>query len=243
MTKENEKPDINSINYDALLNDVFGVNLMGLKSLWVSFRNPKFYFKASSFLDWQNKLTPAFRLWFTLVALTFFFQFFWAGNSSSTLQMAISQLEATPNLPEGVSAEIAAREYLKWSFGFLPFTLAACLFLLAAIFPFWGEKLNFAVRQRRLFITIIPGTFLAIFSTVALGTAPLTFFLPLIVLTYGLSFFLDSLTAYRGAFIIRSKIGRLWRAVMLGFAVFLTSLLAGLMANIGAMVTIALKYS
>ncbi|MEP3889106.1 MAG: hypothetical protein ABJN69_01490 [Hellea sp.] len=242
MKKETETPDLSSVNYDALLNDVLGLNLMGLKSLWIAFKNPKRYFHASSFLDWQNTFTPAFRLWFTLVAVTFFFQFFWAGTSSSTLQMAISQIEANSTLPKGVSAETAAREFLKWSFGFLPLSLASCLFLLAAIYPFWGEKLNFAVRQRRLFIAVIPGTFLAIFSTVALGTAPLKFFLPLIILTYGLSFILDALTAYRGAFEVDSKAGRLGRAVGLGVATFLTSLSAGILANIGAMAAIAFKY-
>lgn len=240
--KNDETPELKRISYDALLDDVLGLNIMGLKSLWQCFINPRAYFRASRYLDWQGKFTPSFRLWFTLVAITFFFQFFWAGSTSATLQVAISQLEAGASLPEGVTSKMAAKEFLRWSFGFLPFILAFCLFLLAACISFWGDRLSFAERQRRLFIIVIPSTFLSIFLTIALGVAPMEHFAPLLILTYAGAFILDSLTAYRGAFEVPSAGGKIWRAMILGVLTLVTSLLAGLLSNMAAMLAIFVKY-
>ncbi|PHR92137.1 MAG: hypothetical protein COA69_09010 [Robiginitomaculum sp.] len=79
-THNKDRLDANTIGFDDFLEDLFGLNIRGLKTLWTSFANPKAYFQACSSPNWHDKFTPSFRLWFTLSALTVFLQFFWGGN-------------------------------------------------------------------------------------------------------------------------------------------------------------------
>jgi len=241
MTGPDETPQLDQIGYDALIGDIFGLNIRGLKSLWISIKNPRAYYRSALSLDWQDKFTPAFRLWFTLIALTFFFQFFWAGANSATIENTMSQIDAS-TLPDGVSTRGAALEISKWSFGFLPFTFIFCLFVLAAIFPFWGEKTNFVVRQRKIFITIIPGTLLAIAMTLSFGAIPAAYFWYFLTLSYAVTFFCDSITAYRGAYSGISRSGKLWRAISLATATLITSGFASILSSILGSLAIIIKY-
>ena len=150
------------------------------------------------------------------------------------------QMEAqAPNLPDGITPQMAAQEYARWNFGLLPISISICLFLLAAVLPIWGEKLNFVERQRRMFITVIPSTVIGAVPTLAMGLVSSAYLFPLLFGSYGLVFILDTMTAWRGAFAIKK---RLWRALLLAFLLMIMSTIAALLASYGAGIAFSLKY-
>lgn len=242
MNETDKDIKLKDISFDAVFDDVFGLNIRSFKSLWQSFKSPKPYFRSAFSLDWENRFTPAFRLWFSLITITFFLQFIWAGSNSGTLQSAINQIEAIGSIPDQFSAEKIAKEYLRWTYGLLPFILAFCLFILASIYKAWGEKLSFAVRQRKLFITILPSTFITIFTTMATGFTTDKQLLNIAVLSYFINFILDSLTAYRGAFHVTTFVGKLWRSFTLSVLTFVTSIIAGGLSGILGLLVVLEKY-
>lgn len=237
-----DKTDETTVGWDAIVGDVFGINLRGFKTIWQSFKSPKNFYDASYNKDWRNRYTPSFRLWFTLLAMTYLFQFFWAGTNSGAFEYTAEAYKASGTLPSHISPHKAAKEYLGWTYGYMPIISTLCLFLLAGIYRIWGEKLNFPMRLRKTFITIIPSSFLGIFLVPCLGFVSASRFFTFIAFLYGIALLLDVLTAYRGAFRNHSIKGRLWRALALGAAIMLTSIVAGFLSNIAASATIYVKY-
>jgi hypothetical protein len=240
MSDPKNKPELSAIELDALVDDLFGWNLRGLKSIWIAFTAPRRYYEAAKTRDWNDQFVPAFRVFFGIMAAVFFFQFFWAGENSATIAVMAQQLEAQKaSLPGGVTVEMAAQEYARWNFGLLPVCISICLFLLAAVLPIWGEKLGFVERQRRMFITVIPSTVIGAVPTLAMGLVSGTYLFPLLLSSYGLAFAFDTLTAWRGAFAGKN---RLWRALLLAFLLTVMSTIAALLASYGAGIVFGFKY-
>lgn len=240
-TSESKTPEP-KITSEEVLEDVFGLNILGLKSLLACFRRPQDYYAAARDPQWTQAFTPAFRLWFTGVALTLFFQFLWAGQNSALIENYTSQLESMGTLPDDVSPKAAALEFARWSVGYLPFSLVFCLFVFAWAYRGWGKKMSFALRQRYVFISIIPSTYLLIPLMIVVSLATTINTIIAMLGTYVVGACLDSLTSYRGAFSNNSKWGRLWRSILFALCALLTSLIAGLLANILASLSIYLKY-
>lgn len=228
--------------YDDLLEDVLGLNVRGIKTLWTSIFKPRLYYQASRDADWAGKFTPSFRLWFSLVALTFFFQFFWARPDSAIVQDLAAQIEAGGRLPEGISSLSAALTFSRWYYGLLPFSIAGFLSFLALIYRAFGQSLNYIERQRRIFITVIPSAIFTIFATTIFGLlSQPDFVMPLFFATLFIALILDSLTAWRGAFPAHKP--RFWRAIALGSSITVFSFIAAMSAQILTVLIIAIKFA
>ncbi len=236
------KADIAS--FDNFLEDMFGLNIKGLKTLWICFINPKRYYQAAWSTDWEGKYTPSFRLWFTIMAITFFFQFFWGGHDSSMIESFANQIEKNPNpLPDGVSPKTAAIVFSKWSLGFLPIANAITLLTLSGIYFAWNRKTPFTVRQRNIFATIIPSTAILLFLMMFQRTIKAEHILTFTAIVSVLTIIIDGITAYRGAFADANNTGRLWRSCCLAIAIVIAGIIALLISQVFAMTAIAISYS
>lgn len=240
VTDNRQKDDL---GFDDLVEDTFGLNLKGVQSILVLFRKPQAYFEAALDPDWLKTYTPSIRLWFSVTAVIFFFNFLWADTDASTIQAMITSLdESGMELPAGVTSETAALTLARWWFGFLPFTTMAFYLVLGYLWPWWGRPLTATLRIRNVFATVVPGTVLTLFTTLGMAWLPASWFLPYYVLVILMVFAVDSATAWRGLFTGLSGWARHGRALLLGGATALAALTASFVAQTLGLVTIYLFY-
>ncbi|PHS39006.1 MAG: hypothetical protein COA91_06670 [Robiginitomaculum sp.] len=232
-----------AVGFDDFLEDLFGLNIRGLKTIWVSFYSPKKYYAAAHTSDWHGKYTPSFRLLFTLLALVFLMQFFWGGANSPLIASYAQQMEAhSIILPDGLSYTQASLTLASWYNGFIPpFTIAFYL-MLGSVYSVWGRRMSFVERQRYLFITMIPNMFITFFLFIVLAFVPAEKVLWGLWLFPTIAFLVSALTAFRGAFISMTVLARLWRAMLLAFLIVGVGQLVSLAAQFSATEVIRMKY-
>lgn len=171
--KTDTKKTSDGLGIDDLVEDIFGLNLRGLKTIWTLIRRPWLYFEAAKTPKWQDKYTPSFRVWFSIVAIGAFFQFIWIGQNSPMFAQYLGMMN---EIIEGTNASlaesdkmidlnvfdpnVAAKTLVKYSQLFLPLGYLICMLVVAALFHSWGERLSFVVRIRYVFAIIIPGSIL-----------------------------------------------------------------------------------
>ncbi|PHR92139.1 MAG: hypothetical protein COA69_09020 [Robiginitomaculum sp.] len=243
--KSAPKADIES--FDGFLEDIFGLNMKEVKTLWTSIRRPKDYYQAAWIQDWGEKFTPSFRLWFTLIALTFFFQFFWASNDSPLVQLFAQLLgnvvdAGGVSLPEDVTTKAASAKFIRWYFGFIPVCSTIFLLLFSGIYRAWNRKTPYVVRQRNVFATIIPSTFIGLFLMMFNKFISPEHLVTFSSMTGVIVVSIDCLTAYRGAFPHTSIWGRLWRAIVLSVSILTVTTLAAVTANLLTMISLVIYY-
>ncbi|MEM7083127.1 MAG: hypothetical protein AAF465_10365 [Pseudomonadota bacterium] len=211
-----EPPRPRSVSYDALVDDLVGLNWRALKTLWWSVTQPKAYSRAAWHDDWQNRYTPSFRVWFTLVAILFFFQFFWAADDSALIALFASQIERSGALlSEGVTSLDASRFFARVNFSILPIVSALCLFLLGCLWRAWGEPVPIVVRIRYVFAVVIPSTALTLPFFWFLGNAQAESALFYVIVSWLIPPPIDAMMAGRGPLASLRGLARWWRAVAL----------------------------
>lgn len=239
-----DRQDISKIGFDGFLEDLFGVNIRGLKTLWISFVNPKAYYEACDAPDWQNKFTPSFRLWFTLSAITVFLQFFWGGNDSTMIEAFTRDFQSsTTPLPEKVDPRAAAITFSRWYFGLLPVITAVFLLIFPAIFRAWNKKAFYVRRQRYVFVSVLPGTAIAGLFAMLNRYIPadqISAFANFSLFVFGAVSFI---TAFRGAFPEATLTGRVWRAGLLSACLCTIAFISAVVAVILAIVGMGLYYA
>lgn len=210
---QNAEIKIDKVGFDSFLDDLFGMNIKGLKTIWALLVRPADYFKAAKTPEWMNRYTPSFRVWFGITALTAAMKFLWAGEGSAMLELYTQQMQmiadevAVQAEPNGkyfdmsaFDAKASANYLLKYTFLISPFALIFLMGLLAWVYRAWGEKLSYIVRLRYCFAIIITGSAFG-FVTAFLGkvfTGPVfaTLTWAMLAIMFGLYFF----TAYKGAY-------------------------------------------
>lgn len=224
MTDKTTQPRLKSVGYDDLIEDIFGLNMRGLKSIWILFKNPKAYYDAAWDADWSGKFTPSFRLWFSLLALTFFFQFIWASGDSALLSNYEIQLQSAIDsgqllLPDGVETRDAAVILSRWYFGLLPFGNALFFAIMGAAFVFWGRKIPLVIRFRYAFISVTLPALATLVIYLIVPLLPKNNVVPFVLSIGSATLLLGPITVFRGAFGDMKMGGRLWRTAV--FTVFL----------------------
>ena len=243
MRKMDKHIDLADLPMDVFAEDLFGLNLRGLRSIGVLWRNPKLYFNAARHVDWRESFTPSIRLWLFFFALLSFFKFWWVGSSDGMIEAyANGFAQAELPLPVGMTYHEVGREAVLLVFGMLPLFQITATILLALTFPFWGEPTTSALRQRYLFAVIVPSSSLMpVFMTVMMFVPPqyLTFYgLGLAALTW----VIDFQTGYRGAFQTAGRGGRIWRAALLSLCVVALNIATTLAAQLIGIVLTTQKY-
>lgn len=214
ITPVAQQPQIDRIGFDSLLEDLFGLNIKGLKTIWTLMVSPAKYFQAAKTREWMDKYTPSFRVWFGIVAITAAFRFVYAGKDSAMLTLYTEQMrQMKAAIIEGrmkgggepadlshVDPEASAMVLLKWTFILSPFLTIFFMSLLAFVYRAWGEKLSYVVRLRYIFAVIITGTVLGFFAAFLTLFVSGTLFITInnvLIFVIGLLYFL---TAFFGPY-------------------------------------------
>ncbi|MEM7330402.1 MAG: hypothetical protein AAF437_16795 [Pseudomonadota bacterium] len=244
MSTRKPDADLSPVSVDSIAEDLFGLNIRGVKSILVLWRKPADYFDAARRPDWDNRFTPSIRLWLSFFALYSALNFWWFGSNQAMIgAFASGYANSGMVLPPDVTYEQVGREAMLWGFGVIPVLQISTMLVLSLIYTAWGERTTLAVRQRFLFAVIVPSaSLMPVFLTIML-------WVPQHMLTaYGLflalvTWLIDFMTGYRGGFAHVSKTGRAWRAGLLAFIVVLLNTGTSIAAQIAGIVLIGQKYA
>ena len=236
---------VDGLGVDDLFEDIFGLNIRGLKTIWTLVTQPWLYFEAAKTPKWQDRYTPSLRVWFAIFAIGTFFQFVWIGeNSPMFLQYvdAMTSIATEANVTLAKKGEMidmnvfdpneSAKILVKYSQLFLPLGYLICMLIVAASFHSWGERLSFVVRLRYIFAIIIPGSILGFVFAMSTIKVPADIFQYVNlggVLLMTLSYFL---VAYFGPFREMTIGGRLGRSLSITALILMAVLIASIIGVI-----------
>lgn len=244
MAKSNSDPQTSDISADSIAEDLFGLNIRGLKSIVTLWRRPRDYFAAARTPDWQDRYTPSIRLWLSFFALFSALKFWWFGTNEGMIgAYSTGFANAGLALPEGMTYDDVGTEAVLWVFSVIPILQIVTMVLLSLIYTAWGERTSLALRQRYLFSVIVPSaSLMPVFLTVML-------FIPQNLMTaYGIvlalfAFLIDFQTGYRGAFSNVSAVGRAWRAGLLALILVTLNTITAVAAQIAGIILIGQRYA
>lgn len=233
------QPQASRIGFDNLLEDLFGLNIRALKSIWTSFSKPKTYIQAAHDPNWRDRFTPSFRVWFGLLALYSVLRFIYGAEDSPMVEMYAKMFEdglaTQPENSMRFDTTKTAQEMLKWTFVFFPFALIPFYAVLAWIFRSFPNPTTFVLRLRYIFITVLPTTTLVLLSTfLYLVPVFIEHLLIFSALSFVVIFFVDWLTGYRGAFAGGAKKGRAGLSMVFATLLMVSYISASILAAIPA---------
>lgn len=242
---ESKEPDTvrKDLSWDSIAEDLFGLNIRGVQSIIAAWRAPRDYFAAAKTPDWKEKYTPSIRLWLSFFALFSALKFWWLGANAGMVGAFASGFEnAGLNLPDDVTYQDVGAETALWVFGWVPVVQIVSMVFLALVYNAWGERTTLALRQRYLFMVMIPSAslmpvFLSIMVFVPQG----------MISAYGIflalaAFLIDYQAGYRGGFSKVSKRGRAWRAGLLALVLVTINTLTSIATQIVGIILFSQKY-
>ena len=239
-----EQPELPRISWDDAAQDLFGLNIRGLKSIWALWVHPRRYFTAAQDPDWQKRFTPSIRLWLSLVALMSFLQFLWIGSDTPLVQIYAQGFKDGGAVPvEGMTHQDLGERAALWIYGITPVFQAIALIILALIYPFWGQKTSFALRQRYLFATIVPSATLMLSLLPAMGQMSIEMVANFGFVIAVIAYITDFATSFRGAFAGKSTGGRLWRSALLAGVMLLFNAVTAILVQIAGIVLVSSRYA
>lgn len=220
--------------WDALADDVFGLNVRGFRTMWASLVNPAKVFEAARDPGWLERYTPAIRLVFVIFAFTETVQFLWTGEGSALWNTVIEAVAGFEGDFHGREIDEIAREVLLaysvlYAVAFFALHLPVSLLVGA-----WGKGVPMTVRCRLYFATLVPATLVGLVLVVWQSSLPASevnasapVFLGVIVLTYvG--------TIFRGLAPRIALGGRIWRALVMGFLMIAITMAAEFLGLLAA---------
>ena len=151
--------------WDALLDDLFGLNVRALATLWVSFTQPSKLFTAARDHGWLGKYTPSIRLVFSLIAVVVFLKFLWTNDTSALFATSRQIFEDMAIEFPGRDLDTATRDYLAILLVTYPFTYFGIHAILSVFLNIWGKGTPMPVRIRLYFVTLIPVLLIGVAST------------------------------------------------------------------------------
>ena len=209
--------------WGELIEDAIGVNLRGLKTLWVSITTPARLFSACRTIDWEDrKYSPTLRVWLFLLAIMMFLQFLWAHPDSFLGQQMSAAFsvaaEENPILKEPKTLELALQRYV-----FLyPIILLLFCIVTALLVRIWGKGTTSVTRIRLFFAAVLPGMFVTLITTPFLAFVSGDSALMYAFCSFSAVMLADVLTTWRGLVPTHSIGARTWRALLLAvFNLFL----------------------
>ncbi|MFN4025125.1 MAG: hypothetical protein ACK4MQ_09840 [Hyphomonas sp.] len=218
MGQDRKRPDYREddmsrfAGWDALADDVFGLNVRGFRTMWVSVFNPARIFEAARDADWHGRYTPAIRLSFMIIAFTMFLQFIWMSEGSALWQAMREVAETFPDDWQGRDAETATRDVLLAFSVAFPIAYFGVHIPLSLIAGTWGPQTPLPVRSRLYFSTLVPAVIIGLVMTLVQARLPneqLGAISPFLsVVSFGVYF----LIIFRGLAPRVPASGRIWRA-------------------------------
>ena len=243
MTKLESESQTAKLSADTIAEDLFGLNIRGLRSIATLWRHPKRYFAAARVPDWQNKYTPSIRLWLSFFAIFSALKFWWIGDNQGMIDAFSSGFaNAQLQLPSGITYDDLGREAVLWIFGLTPLTQIVSMIILALFYRGWGEKTTIALRQRYLFAVLVPSASLMPLFLTIMVFVPSNWLTPYAILLAILTFAVDFQAGYRGGFSKVVGFSKIWRAALLALIVVGINVSTNIITQIVGIILIASKY-
>ena len=221
---------------EALLEDVFGLNVRGVVTLRDLFWRPKRVFDAARTRDWNGRYTPSIRLAFFLLTVFSFFSFLWAAEGSPVYEQFSRGLTvgAEDELEQGRITRFAKAAMGGYAAAY-PFAYIVLQGLAALVLPVWGRGTSAALRVRLHFAALCPGAAVNVAYYLLMpalgglaGTASS-------VAVSAVGSLLDGATAARAG-LPGSRFEQVLRACVFALGVMVVATLATLLAILGGLV-------
>jgi hypothetical protein len=236
-----------SIGLNSLFEDMFGLNVRGLRTVGASFIRPRLVFEAARHPHWLNRYTPSIRLAFFIMSLTAVFRFLWANEEGVLATIVDGQLaQIAEGTGQDFDRQAASQLYLGTYAAFMPFAWLAMQSLLSLVLRVWGRGTSAVLRLRLHMTAIIPSTLFGLLFLIIIPLIEDGVMFSMLwwsVASAGFAVLLDALTSFRGGVGGETPLGRITRA--LTFAVFvgatnvMVSLLSSLVGYIAVFIPLA----
>ncbi len=147
---QGDKPSL-----DSLFEDVFGLNVRGLNTIFHLILSPRTVFESARVADWRRKFTPTIRLTFSIITVFMLLSFFWAAEDGMMYQALLAQFEeaaaANPDAPRVADImQDLNKVFAAYSF-FYPIIYMILHGLVASIVFVWGRGTGWVTRIRLYF--------------------------------------------------------------------------------------------
>lgn len=232
-----------NIGLDDLAGDIFSLNIRGLRTIAVLWRDPRAYFDAASDPDWKNRYTPSVRLWLSMIALASLLQFLWLG-SDTPLVAAFAQgfRDAGVELQDGMTYESIGETAAIWIFAAFPIVQLLTFLFILPLFRLWGRDTTYSLRVRYGFAMMTPSA-----SVMLLLLPSMALLSPEQVTLFGigigiLAWLIDAVTMYRGISPGQTQPGRLLRAGLLAAIILTLNVVTNVATQIAGIILISLRY-
>lgn len=212
--------------WDALADDIFGLNVRGFRTMWVSVFNPARVFEAARDPDWLGRYTPAIRLTFVIIAAAMALQFLWTYEGSPVWNTVEEAVRDFQDELQGRAIDSVIREVLLAYAVLYPLAYFALHIPLSLLAGTWGKGVPMPVRSRLYFAALVPASIVSLIVTIGQNLLPAdaasavaAWALLVIVLTY-------FAVIFRGLAPRLSAPDRLWRAGLMAVIMISASALA-----------------
>ncbi|MEL7285476.1 MAG: hypothetical protein AAGJ68_13215 [Pseudomonadota bacterium] len=236
----------NEPKLDSLIEDVFGLNVQGFRTLGGLFVSTKAVFESARVSDWRQKYTPTIRLTFSIITVYMLLSFFWAAEDGIFYQSLYTQIAEVRAASENAVTPEQIREMVDHSFAAVSFLypfvymffhglLASCIFM-------WGKGTGWVTRIRLYFCLLAGGISVSLVTTMITPFLSGTMFLAFFVFSSVATLLTYVLIYIRGMWGNASAIGLSVRGISLSILIFtldmivsgLTAVAAGVWASLVA---------
>jgi len=222
-------------NLDSFIEDVFGLNVRGLKTLWQLVIGPKTVFESARITDWRSRYTPTLRLTFSVITVFMLLSFFWASEDGIIYQTILAQLEeaakTNPDMPP--PGDILESYFAAYSFAY-PFVYMLIHSLIGAVVFLWGPRTSWVTRIRLYFALLAMGMTFSLFSILLMPMIEREGFGLYTLVSMGLTYLIYGLTYVRGMWGSYSPVGLALRALAVAFIISIGDIIISLGSGIGA---------
>ncbi|MEM7327803.1 MAG: hypothetical protein AAF437_03625 [Pseudomonadota bacterium] len=225
-----EKPDL-----DALIADMFGLNIRGIRTLVDLFVRPVNVFESARTFDWNSKYTPTMRLAFSFLTVFSLLSFFWAAEDGVLYQTlfdvfsdGFADRPEAPPVADWIKTMFAGYNFIY------PFTYMLVHSLVGSCLLIWGNGTSWVARIRLYFCVASIGIAFSVLSIAVMPFISPSFMWTWTTMVLAIGFAAYLLTYGRG---MRGRFtlwGRLWRAILLAITVTLTDFIVAIIAGTAA---------
>tara|TARA_X000000950_G_scaffold203679_1_gene245083 strand:- start:70944 stop:71696 length:753 start_codon:yes stop_codon:yes gene_type:complete len=218
-----------NLGMDDLSEDMFGLSLRGLRTMWTVFASPKKIFEAARSPDWQSyRFTPSLRVVFSILAVITGLRFIWIGPDSALVQSTLLHLLETGAVSTEEEARAVTKTILDRYILIFPFAMMLIHFLAGTVLHIWGKGTSAVLRIRLYFTAVIPNTLLSLLLLMPLSTISIEEYSKYSLLVVLVTFSADLITALRGGVAGKAIWVRIGKALL--FAI--TSLAVAIISNV-----------
>ncbi|NNU17123.1 hypothetical protein HK107_12400 [Parvularcula sp. ZS-1/3] len=235
---DQRNPHGQSLGSDELVEDLFGLNVRGLRTLRDMVIRPARVFEAARRADWRGEYTPSVRLVFSILTLLGFLSFFWAGEDTAFFEGFSKGFADGQDMEEfdGMETEVA-QEIIGVYSATLPFLYLIAHGFISQVVRVWGAGTDRVTRLRLHMASIVPSMALTLIATMLMPLMEKQMALIGVLLLVG-TVLVDFATSYRGGVVAETQRGRLVKASVFALGAATGSIIASALSLITVVVSL-----